>query len=156
MVVEADDQLRPVLQQHASVAFRAGQPPLPRAGLPLSTPVDRVTPVTVLRQAVTFAPQVRRLIRPLAAPSITTSCSPCRAASRSSTASTVPGHGQRRLPHTSTRGSLSSTATTRPPTPRTEADDDTDDCPTRQTQIWHGAPACATPVVIIMFHRHSR
>jgi hypothetical protein len=108
---ETDNQLRPVLQQHAAVAFGASQPPVARAGPPLSAPVDRVTPVAVLRQTMTLTPQVRRMIRPPAAPSITTKCSPCRAASRSRTASTVvagasggsrtPGPAARsaRMPH---------------------------------------------------------
>jgi hypothetical protein len=63
--VEADDQLRLVPQQHAAVAFRTGQTPLAGAGSPLSTPVHRVAPVTVLWQAMLFAPQMRRLIRAL-------------------------------------------------------------------------------------------
>jgi hypothetical protein len=61
----------------------AGQPGASSgAGPPLSAPVHRVTPTAVLRQTMTLTPQVRRMIRPLAAPSITAKCSPCRAASR--------------------------------------------------------------------------
>jgi hypothetical protein len=50
-----------------------------------------------------------------------TNCLPRRAASRSSTASTVPCHGQRCSRHTSTRGSFSSNATPLPAARRTSS-----------------------------------
>ena len=64
MVVEADDQPWSVLEQHPRVARQVGQPPPFGTGAPLSMPVDGMTPMTLLRQAMTFAPHVRCTLCP--------------------------------------------------------------------------------------------
>lgn len=111
VVVEADNQLRLIPQEHAAVAFRAGQMPLAVAGPPLSMPVHRVTPMAVLRQAMTLTPQVRRVIRPAGGTLDHDQLLAMPGGQPVQHRLHRPGHGQRRLPHTSTRGSLSSNAT---------------------------------------------